>query len=302
MRLRARTVSTLSLLAALCVATTPAWAGLYFEQHVTTTGEGQGMQMNVRGWAEEGKARIEFVESDNPIMAGGTYLLTTDGGQTVYLVNPKEQTYSEWDMNQAFATLGQMMQATGGMLQIDFRDPVSETLSTEPGGQLLGYPTTHYRWKSGYTMDMKVAFMDRSDRMETISDAWVTEAIDNPGLFVWLKAKPPTTGDPELDQVLTADMNRIDGMVLKMEQKSTTTSKKGEQRTSTTVMEVTTLREESVDASRFAMPTGYTETPLVPSMADAGTAQGEQPQEQAEEEPQSPMKALKGLFGKKKDG
>lgn len=286
---RTWTTRSKTALTALLAAAAPAFAGLYVEQTVTSTGEGQGMDMRVRGWADDGKVKVEYLDSNNPIMPAGSYLLTTDGGQTVYLVNPEEQTYSTWDMNQVFAFLGQMSQATGGMIQIDFKDPMSESLGSEPGGTLLGYDTTHSTWRSGYTMDMKVAFMDQSNRMETTTEAWVTDEVEYPALGIWFTAKPPTTGDPELDQVLTQSMEQIDGMVLKLVQDTTTTDKKGRTSTSSTTMEVTTLREESIDGGIFTMPEGYTETPLLPVPAQA---------EGAEEG--GPMEGLKGLFGRKK--
>ncbi|MFW6175780.1 MAG: hypothetical protein ACOC7L_03055, partial [Acidobacteriota bacterium] len=260
-------IAPAAALALLLAATfaPPARAGLYFEQTVTSQGAGEGMEMQVRGWADGEKARVEYTESNNPILSPGSYLLTTDGGETVLLVDPEEKTYSTWDFSAAFRTLGQLEEMTGGMMKIDFQDPVSETLLTEPGEEILGYPTTHHRWKSGFTLQMKMGFVDRSQRQETITDAWVTDAVDDPGLFAWLRAMPPTTGDPELDEHLASEMRQLGGnIVLRMVQETTTTNKKGRERTSTTSFEVTTFREEPVDAERFAMPEGYTETPLVP--------------------------------------
>lgn len=281
---------SLIALTTLSAVAAPASAGLYIEQTVTSSGQGQGMEMNVRAWADDGKVRVEYLDSNNPIMPPGSYLLTTDGGQTVYLVNPEEQTYSVFDLNQVFAFLGQMAEATGGMIHIDFKDPMSETLGSEPGGTILGYDTTHRTWRSGYTMDMKVAFMDQSNRMETTTEAWVTDEVDYPALGIWFTANPPTTGDPELDQVLTENMKQIDGMVLKLVQDSTTTNKKGRTSHSSTTMEVTTLREESAPAGTFEMPAGYTETPLIPDM----------PAQAEGEDEGGPMEGLKGLFGRKK--
>lgn len=276
-----------ALLAAAAVAT-PAAAGLYLEQTVASSGEGQGMQMDVRAWAEGDNVRVEYLVSNNPILPTGSYLLTRDGGQKVHLVRPQEQTYSTWDLNAMFNMLGQINAAAGGMMQIDFKDPMTEPLGSEPGGELLGYDTTHHTWRTGYTLDMKLAFMDQSSRMEATTQAWVTDELGVSGLNIWFKASPPTTGDPELDQVLTAHMAQIDGVVLKLRQDSTTTDKKGRTTNSSMTMEITTAREEPVDAAMFEMPEGFTETPLIPMPA----MQGEEGQE-------NPMDALKGLFGRK---
>lgn len=260
-----RTVTTsLGLAFLLAALAAPAWAGLYFEQTVNSEGAGEGMEMQVRGWADGENARIEYTESNNPILSPGSYLLTTDGGENVVLVDPEEETYSVWDLSAAFQTLSRLEEMTGGMMKIDFQDPVSESLANEPGEEILGYSTTHRRWKSGFTLQMKMGFIDRSQRQETVTDAWVTDAVDDPGLFAWLRAMPPTTGDPELDEHLASEMGQVDGIVLRMVQETTTTNKKGRERTSTTRFEVTTLREEPVSDERFAMPEGYTEVSLVP--------------------------------------
>jgi hypothetical protein len=279
-------------LAALLAVEKPAAAGLYVEQTVNTTGQGQGMDLDVRASVDGDSARVEYVTSNNPAMPPGSYLLTNDGGQTVYLVNPEQRTYSRFDMNEIFAMVGSMTEATGGMVQMDFRDPESESLGSEPGGAILGYDTEKRSWRSAYTIDMKVAFMDQSNRMETVTEAWVTDEIDIPALGVWFKAQPPTTGDPELDEVLTSAMEQAGGVPLKMRQDSTTTDKRGRTTSSTTVMEVTTLREEPVDAGLFAMPEGYTEAPLIPGMAAMQGQAGDKGNE-------NPMDALKGLFGRK---
>lgn len=281
----------------LAIAALPARAGIYFEQQVTSEGQGQGLQMNVKGWAEGGKAKIVYEDSNNSVMQAGDYLLTTDGGKTVYLIRPKDQTYSKWDMAEVFGMLGRLSESTGGMLNIDFKDPHSKMIQTEPGGSVLGYSTTHYKWDSGYTMDMKVAFMNMSNTMDTVSDAWVTKDIHDPGLFAWLRAMTPTTGDAELDQILRQNARIIgEGLVLKMDQTTTTTNKKGKQRTSTTHFRVTKMQQQNVDDSLFVMPSGYTETSLFP---ETGNPQGNEQTEDSKEESKSPMKSLKGLFGKK---
>jgi len=289
------------VLAGVLLTTVPVSAGLYFEQTVTSEGHGHGMEMRIKGWAESGKAKILYEDSNNPILHKGDYLLTRDGGKTVYLVNPKEKTYSKWSMEELFAFMNRIGQSTGGIVKIDFQDPHSQTLVTEPGGTVLGHSTTHYRWKSGFTMAMKVAFMHTRNRLDTVTDAWVTKDVFDPGLFSWLRATVPTTGEPDLDKILQNNTRVMgDGLLLKMNQTTTTTNKKGKQRTSTTHFKVTKLVQENVDDSIFAMPSGYSETPLLPEMAtkqdQKGNRKGDESQDKA---PKSPMSTLKSLFGKK---
>lgn len=257
----------LALLLTAAVAV-PARGGIYFEQQVTSEGAGNDWKMVVRGWAEEGKAKVIYEQSSYPGLRKGSYLLTTDGGRTVHLVDPKARTYSSWDFA---AMMGLMLRAgemTGGLIKIDARDPAFEQLVSEPGPAILGRSTDHVRWKSGYTMDTKVLFKKMSHRSETTTDAWVTQDIHDPALLVWLKATPPTTGDPELDAILTGTADQVQGLALRMEQVTTTTSKKGRTTSATMRTEVTALREEEVDDAMFVFPAGYTEPPLFPSFAE----------------------------------
>jgi hypothetical protein len=151
-------------------------------------------------------------------------------------------------------------------------------------------------------MDVKVAFMHTRDRLDTVTSAWVTKDVFDPGLFAWLRATVPTTGNHNLDKILRNTTRIVGkGLLLKMDQTTTTTNKKGKQRTSTTHFEVTKLVQENVDDSIFAMPPGYSEVPLIPEIGASsgqngnGTGHGAQ-----EKEHKSPMSALKGLFGKKR--
>lgn len=278
----------LTLALTLAISAAPAAAGLYLEQSVTSSGQGQGMTMNVRAWAEGDSVKVEYTSSDSPVMPEDSYLLTNDGGETVYLVRPADGTYSKFDMNQLLATVGQLSEATGGMVKIDFKDPKTESLDSGDGGEILGYDTTRRSWRTTYGMDMKVAFIDQSNRIDTVTEAWITDKIDYPALGIWFTAKPRTTGDPEFDEIITSGMDQIDGLVLKMKQDTTTTNKKGKESKSSMLMEVTALREESIDGKIFEMPDGLTEAPLVPGLSGDG------------DESDGPMKNLKGLFGRKK--
>jgi len=258
----------LAVAAVVALAAAPARAGLYFEQTVETTGQGPSSKMRVRGWADGDRVRIDYLDSDHRLIGGGTYLLTADGGETTYLVNPKEKSYSRWDLAAVFSSLTRMNEATGGMMEIDFRDPHSESLGSTDGGTLLGYATRRHGWRSAYTMAMKIAFLDRSDRVESVTHAWVTDAIRDPALKIWFRAAPPATGDPELDELLAGQAKALDGLPLKLEQETTTTDKKGKQSRSRTLMEINVLRRETPDAGLFAMPVGYTEKPLVAAPAE----------------------------------
>lgn len=283
-----RALSLIALLAATLAL--PASAGVYY-QAVTTVDhpKGDDQRMVVEARVEGEKARIQFEDSDNPMMAAGSYLLTSDGGKTLYLVNPEEQTYAEWDMDAMMQFAGAVMEGMGGLVNMEFSEPRVEKLLEEDGGTVAGLPTRHYRYRTTYTMKMKVFGMKRASEVESLQDIWATADLEEAALGAWLRTAPPSTGNEELDRLVRAEVGKVQGFPLKTVTVTTTRDeKKGQESVSRNTTEVTELRRDEPPAApdTWMVPAGYQEVALVP----AG-------QEGEEENP------LAGLFGrKKKDG
>ena len=131
----ARTSLSLVLLFLLAV---PCAAGIHY-QAVTKAQDASGRSTNieVEGWVSGGSAKIVFRESGNPMFHEGAYLLTKDGGKTLYLVDPKEKTYAVWDLDAMVGMAGAMMQGMGPLLKVEVSDPKVEDLGSSDGGTLL---------------------------------------------------------------------------------------------------------------------------------------------------------------------
>lgn len=278
---------------------TASWAGYYYESvSVTKNEKGKTMdEMVVKGWVDGPKALVEFdsKQKEGPF-GSGSYWVTSDAGETIYWVNPKDQTYSEFDLEELMSAAGQameMLDQMGGMVKMEFTDASHEKLGEGPGGSILGYPTTHYRYKSGYTMNMKIMGMNRGQRVDMEGEIWTTDALDASGFLVWLRPdRNLKTGFDELDEMINAQTSSISGFPLKSVVESTMTGEKGKSRTTISTTEVTTLREESTGDVSFSVPSGYRETEMIPNMPQQ--AQG---QEQEQEEQKG---GLRSLFGRKK--
>lgn len=265
MRIRSFRHRFLASLALVALSAAPALAGIHYRADTTTTPEnGKAQVTRVEGWVEGPKAKVVFTESDQPMMSQGSYLLTQDGGQTLFLVDPEEETYMEWDLQGMLSAFGNMMDAMQGMMNLEFSDVEVETLSKEPGGELLGHPVTHSKHRTTYTVTIKVLGMKRGNTTETVQDLWTTDAFGDPGLGVWLRAEPPATGMEELDGLIAAEMEKVDGFPLKSVAVSTTTGQKGKrQSTVRTETVVSLLEETSVPAETFEIPAGYTQTEMM---------------------------------------
>jgi hypothetical protein len=251
-----------------CLAlSAPAWAGLHYVSVTNIKSDAGTQVMRAEGWVEGDNAKVAFLESDNPLMAEGAYLLTTDGGKTMVLVNPEEKTYAPFDLSAMAQTAGAMMKGLGGLVKMNVSNQKVEKLAEEPGPQVLGYSTTHYRFRTVYDMELKVMGMGQKTHNDTVADTWTTTAIGDAGLGAWLRREPPRTGIADLDELIASEMAKgIQGVPLKMTSVTTSKDQKGREQTSTMTMEVTSLKKESVPASTFAMPAGYTETQMMPAM------------------------------------
>jgi hypothetical protein len=220
----------------------------------------------VRGWIDGPSAKVEFADQKGTLFKSGSYLLTKDGGATLYLVDPKEKAYSRWDVEAMLASTFALLESTGPLLNVDFSNASSKKLSEEDGGTVLDYPTRHYQWQSTYDMKMTVLGMKRQYHIDAVQDFWSTDQLPAEGFRVWLRPDRTRTGNSGLDEMLTGEMAKLKGFPLKMVTRSTMTTGKGKQQISISTMEVTTLRPESVPATTFDLPTGYEERPFLPGM------------------------------------
>ncbi len=234
-------------------------------------------QMVVESWVDGERSRIQFRELRKAPVPDDAYLVTTDGGQTMILVNPKEQTYMRWDLDLLFQSLGSMADTTGGMVELSFTDTSAEYLGAEAGGQLLGRDTVKHRMKSAFTMDMKVFGMKQRTTVRSETEAWATTELADAGFGAWLRKTPPSTGDAGLDELIRVNAQKVEGVVLKSVTRSVTVDGKGKERPSTTVMEVTTIEAVEVSDAMFAVPDGYREVQM-PTLDQLQGGQGERPQ------------------------
>lgn len=254
---------------AVLVAAQAAWAGVVFTA-VTKAEGGKGAEQQnstVKGWVDGDLARIEFVESGSPYMANGTYLITTDGGKEVFLVNPKEKTYSRFDVEGAMQFAGGAMK----MMNIKFTDPKVERLGQAPDGLVAGLPTIHYQFRTTYTMSMGFMGMKKSTRIVKEEDVWSAPKLVEAALGIWLRKSPPKMGDDNFDNLMRAEMSKIEGFPLKRKIVQTSTDEKGKSEVTTILTEVTSLEMVPVSAGLFEIPADYKETSLFPG-AEGGEA------------------------------
>ncbi len=222
--------------------------------------------MKIHAQVDGTKARIEFTESKNPLMGAGSYLLTTDAGKTARLVNPSEKCYSEWDMKKMMGMAGGIM----GMMNMKVKDQKVEKLLEEKGPSILGMSTTHYKFRTSYTME--VSFMGMTQASATVNEQelWTTTALKDAAFTFAALQRDMKTGNDELDKLIATQMNKAQGFPLKSVVKNSAKDARGQEQDTTVTTEVVAVKQTSIAASQFALPSGYEERELSPMNALMG--------------------------------
>ncbi len=247
------------------VVASPAWAGVEFTI-VTKSEGGRGaeagdMVANVAAASEQ--ARMDWVETNNPMFAKGTYMLVNSKGEMTF-VNPEKKTYGKFDLAAMMEGVNSMMGAGAKFgFRMEIENPKVEKVLEEPGGEMLGYPTTHYRWHTTYTMVMHMPkpMHDRSTNADMMEDVWTTTALGLPAPTVKaLEGMGQGQMTGELKKLIDAARVKMTGFALKRVVVSKGEGARGQ---TTTTTEVTKVRKTDVPASTFVVPADYTETDMM---------------------------------------
>jgi hypothetical protein len=248
----------------------PATASSYYYEAVTRDGGASArVESTVRGWIDGSSAKVEYQGADvTGLFMAGSYLLTTNGGATLYLVNPAEQTYSELDLDAMFGMVGNVMSAVGGLVNMRFGDFENERLERRADEPMLGYPTTYHHFRTGYTMSMSILGMRNETRTETEQHVWCADGLQADGFGIWLRPDRFRTGNDELDQMIVQEYGAMDCVPLRTRTITTVSEQRGRPTTTESEMEVTELRAEAIPASTFELPADYENVPLLAGLPD----------------------------------
>lgn len=251
--------------------TLPALGGVHYKT-VTTVDQQKKQTTSAEAWVSGEKAKIVFNQSPSPITPAGNYLVTHDAGETLFLVDPKKETYSEWSMEAMFKSIGGLLEAAGPIVKLEFDSPDIDRLGEEPGEAMHGLETSHSRFRTNYRMSMKVVGMKRAWDISSEQDTWSTDELKDPALAVWLRGVPRSTGNEELDNLLEAEMSKVKGFPLKIVTANTMTNKKGKSKTTITTMRVTELEQVDLPDSTFPLPAalGYEKVEMLPLAGEEG--------------------------------
>ena len=198
-----------------------AWGGVRYSA-VTENAERE------RGWvvveAEGDDLRVEFRERGDGMFRNGDYLITADGGTTIYWVEPKKQRYSVLDLERIAGLTGRLLRGIPGVIGLEIDEPRVEKLFEEEAAPILGQPTRHARYLMTYRERTRITQPTKngveSTREETwrqvVQDVWFTHAIVAQSHDFWIRDRFDS-GFADLDRLLAAENSLLEGFPLRVE-------------------------------------------------------------------------------------
>lgn len=277
----------------------PAQAGVEYRARTWQEGKQQNKlaDSSVKASIEGAKVKIVFEDSGNPSMPAGSYLLSTDGGKTINLVNPADKTYGKFDLDTVLELLSAFQES--GMLDIQIENARLEELTAGPNKTVAGVNAKHARYGMSYEMLLKVIGIKKRLSITSIQDVWYTDEVREAGMGLYLRRDLPKTGT-DLDELIALEASKVKGFPVETILTQTTTGKKGKQTTTTTHTLVSELlKGVSFPGETFVIPDDYTPVELMPTGAMMA---GDQPPDGEEPKEEGGILGRFKKFGKKKDG
>lgn len=292
-----RKVITLSVLSLLLVPSAWAASGYHYVADSVTTGTNikEPEKVSVEGWVEGPNAKIVIVEAGaaNPLLGEGKYILTNDGGETLYLVDPKENTHSKFDLSEVLGMAGAIMDS--GMINMEVENHSIELIDQRDGPSMHGYNTEYRKYRTSYDLTMKIMGMKRADHYVLESEIWSADALDATGFQAWMK--PRKTGFDAVDQLMEGELQKVKGFPFKNVTTTRTQGAKKQARTTETISttEVTKFEKTNVADSTFVLPPDSREVPLMGLGGMEGQPSNDSGDQPEDEEEGGLMKRFKKL-------
>lgn len=242
--------------AALACIALPAFAALEYEfvqKNTSDDSQRPATDLTARATIDGHRTRVDFLGGNT--YPPGTYVVSTDGSQRLYFVDPAKQWYTEFDASSAATALGAS--------SIKIENLVSDVKKVSDNETVAGIEASRYRLTMSYDITVIMRKIPLKQRVQTEIDRWVTTRFGETDAYT---ASAMRTGNPQIDELIATESNRIPGFVLR--QKVTTKTsfsppkKRSElkvptQRTLVREMWVTRIREVPPNAAIFIVPASY---------------------------------------------
>lgn len=244
--------------AMLLLACNTAFAGMTY-QFTSRSDSGQGSMAGAAA-IEGQKMRLDLSEGDEVLFKDGSAMISTNGGESFYVLDTKKKEYYEINISELLSAAGAMLNSMGGMFKMSFQNHTVKVSEAGDGGTIEGYATKKFVSDSSYDLVMEVFGKKNTQKVTTHTESWITTDISEE-YKTFVQQKGIKTGFDELDRMIEKETAGMKGFPLKSVIKTTSTNAKGKSDTTTTTMTVTSIKESDVPDDRFELPAGYKKVP-----------------------------------------
>lgn len=257
-------------LAFAVLSTTPsAIAGLAYD--FTSTSSGMASQTIAGSVKAEGKSiRIDITTGDGMLFENGSFVVSSNGGQTMSVVNPKAKTFYQLDLAQLIGGADALLRQFGGALTFNVRNPRVRVTGGGDSDTIEGFQTRKSRVDSTYEIAVEGLGQPMVIRMQLATDVWWTDKVSSE-FTNFLQMRGFRTGVEAVDKLIATEAGTIKGFPMK-QITTTKVNLAGNEMTTTSTSTVKNVRRAAIPASSFAVPAGLTRTasPIERMMSKTG--------------------------------
>jgi hypothetical protein len=191
----------------LVITAQSAAAAIQYEFRQTTSSDLESIPATDcvgRAIIDGDRSRVEFI-SGNAYPAG-TYIIATNGSRSMTFIDPSRKSFVEVNAASVASSIG-ARKITVANKKIDvIRMPDQTTVA--------GFPTEHYRMTMSYDITVAFGNLPLTQTVKTTIDKWTTNAFGEIG-DTFLASGALKTGNPDLDDLISAENSNIKGFALR---------------------------------------------------------------------------------------
>lgn len=241
---------------ALALIALPAFAAIEYEFVQKNTSDDPVTpvtDLTARAILDGTRTRVDFIGGN--LYPPGTYVVSTDGSQRLFFVDPARQWYTEFNTTHAATALASS--------DIKIANLKSDVKKFDDRLDIAGVQTDHYRLSLTYDITLTIRGIALRQRVSTDIDRWTTQQFVGVDAFGTTTAR---TGNAAVDSLLDAESGKIPGFVMRQTVTTKTTFDAPKRRTELKVptqrtivreMWVTKVREIAPNAGLFNVPASY---------------------------------------------
>jgi|GEM_PF-508006 len=150
------------------------------------------------------RSRVEFVSGNE--YPRGTYIIATNGSRSMTFIDPSRKSFVEVN--------GASVATSIGARKITVANKKINVTKMPDQDTVAGIPTEHYRMTMSYDITVAFGNLPLTQTVKTIIDKWTTNAFGEVG-DTFLAGGALHTGNPDLDDLISAENSNIKGFALR---------------------------------------------------------------------------------------